>query len=88
MPDRFLAALAARVLVADGATGTMSQSADLSLEDFDGLEGGNEILDVTRPDVVRDVRRGSLDAGVDAPSGRTSPSSTRFSTRPSKARSG
>ncbi|TWP44791.1 methionine synthase [Lentzea tibetensis] len=66
MPDRFMDALAARVLVADGAMGTMLQSADLTLDDFDGLEGCNEILNVTRPDVVRDVHRGYLEAGVDA----------------------
>jgi Vitamin B12 dependent methionine synthase, activation domain/Homocysteine S-methyltransferase len=47
-----LDALAERVLVADGAMGTMLQAADLSLDDFAGLEGCNEILNVTRPDVV------------------------------------
>jgi 5-methyltetrahydrofolate--homocysteine methyltransferase len=62
----FLAALNARVLVADGAMGTMLQAADLSLDDFDGLEGCNEILNVTRPDVVRDVHRAYFAAGSDA----------------------
>ncbi len=58
--------LAQRVLVADGAMGTMLQSAPLSLDDFAGLEGCNEILNVTRPDVVRAVHRGYLEAGADA----------------------
>ncbi|MGH3721257.1 MAG: methionine synthase [Pseudonocardiaceae bacterium] len=58
--------LARRVLVADGAMGTMLQSAPLSLDDFAGLEGCNEILNVTRPDVVRTVHRGYLEAGADA----------------------
>ncbi|MDH2390859.1 homocysteine S-methyltransferase family protein, partial [Streptomyces sp. HNM0663] len=48
-------ALASRVVVADGAMGTMLQAQDPSLEDFQGLEGCNEILNVTRPDIVRSV---------------------------------
>src|SRR6185436_11493618 len=50
-----LDALKERVVVADGAMGTMLQAADLSIDDFAGLEGCNEILNVTRPDVVRGV---------------------------------
>ncbi len=46
--------------------GTMLQSQDLSLDDFAGLEGCNEILNVTRPDVVRAVHRAYLTAGADA----------------------
>jgi 5-methyltetrahydrofolate--homocysteine methyltransferase len=58
--------LAHRVLVADGAMGTMLQSTPLSLDDFAGLEGCNEILNVTRPDIVQAVHRGYLEAGADA----------------------
>ena len=47
------AALAERVVVADGAMGTMLQASPATLDDFDGHEGCNEILNVTRPDVVR-----------------------------------
>jgi 5-methyltetrahydrofolate--homocysteine methyltransferase len=54
-----------RVLVADGAMGTMLQASDVSLDDFDGHEGCNEILNVTRPDVVSAVHHGYLAAGVD-----------------------
>src|SRR3954470_25036986 len=57
--------LADRILIADGAMGTMLQAADLTLDDFDGLEGCNEILNVTRPDVVGGVHDAYLRAGAD-----------------------
>ncbi|WP_274526649.1 methionine synthase [Micromonospora alfalfae] len=57
--------LADRILIADGAMGTMLQAADLTLDDFDGLEGCNEILNVTRPDVVRGVHDAYLAVGAD-----------------------
>jgi 5-methyltetrahydrofolate--homocysteine methyltransferase len=60
-----LSALSERVLVTDGAMGTMLQAADLSLDDFDGHEGCNEVLNVTRPDVVRSVHEAYLAAGAD-----------------------
>ena len=58
--------LALRTIVADGAMGTMLQAANPSLEDFQGLEGCNEILNVSRPDIVKAVHREYLDVGVDA----------------------
>src|SRR5712691_4307993 len=61
-----MAALEERVVVADGAMGTMLQAADLSLDDFQGLEGCNEILNVSRPDVVHGVHDASFAAGCDA----------------------
>ncbi len=61
-----LRALRDRVVVADGAMGTMLQAADLTLDDFDGLEGCNEILNVTRPDVVRGIHAAYFAAGSDA----------------------
>ena len=57
--------LAERVVVADGAMGTMLQSSDATLEDFDGHEGCNEILSVTRPDIVIAVHDAYLEAGAD-----------------------
>ncbi|AXE38818.1 Methionine synthase [Acidipropionibacterium virtanenii] len=45
--------------------GTMLQSVDLSMEDFAGLEGCNEILNVTRPDVVSGIHEAYLEAGAD-----------------------
>lgn len=58
-------ALATRVVVADGAMGTMLQSHDPSLEDFQGLEGCNEVLNATRPDIVRSVHEAYFEVGVD-----------------------
>ena len=56
-----------RILVMDGATGTAMQDARLEAEDFGGedLDGCNEILVVTRPDVVRRVHDRYLEAGAD-----------------------
>ena len=56
-----------RVVVADGAMGTMLQAATepSSLDDFEGHEGCNEILNVTRPDVVRAVHDAYFEVGVD-----------------------
>ena len=59
------AALAQRVVVADGAMGTMLQASPVTLGDFDGHEGCNEILNLTRPDVVRSIHDAYLAAGVD-----------------------
>ena len=59
------AALAERVVVADGAMGTMLQASDASLDDFADYEGCNEILNVTRPDIVTGVHEAYLEAGAD-----------------------
>jgi 5-methyltetrahydrofolate--homocysteine methyltransferase len=59
------AALAERVIIADGAMGSMLQGSDATLDDFAGHEGCNEILNITRPDVVRSVHDGYLAAGAD-----------------------
>ncbi|HEX6202122.1 MAG TPA: methionine synthase [Thermoanaerobaculia bacterium] len=61
------AALARRVLVLDGATGTALQGIELTAADFGGadLEGCNENLVLTRPDVVDRVHEGYLAAGCD-----------------------
>lgn len=58
-------ALASRVVVADGAMGTMLQAQNPTLEDFQDLEGCNEILNVTRPDIVRGVHEAYFAVGVD-----------------------
>ncbi|HET8683899.1 MAG TPA: homocysteine S-methyltransferase family protein, partial [Micromonosporaceae bacterium] len=65
MPTSFLDALTERVLIADGAMGTMLQAANPSLDDFAGYEGCNEILNVTRPDIVRAVHEAYFEAGAD-----------------------
>ncbi|MDW4909112.1 methionine synthase [Streptomyces sp. ADMS] len=58
-------ALATRVVVADGAMGTMLQAQDPTLEDFQQLEGCNEVLNITRPDIVRSVHEAYFAVGVD-----------------------
>lgn len=56
-----------RILVLDGAMGTAIQARNLSAEDFGGshLEGCNENLVLTRPDVILDIHRQYLKAGAD-----------------------
>ena len=70
-PASLRRALGERVVVADGAMGTMLQQHDLSLADFEDLEGCNEILNVTRPDVVRAIHDAYFDAGADCVSTNT-----------------
>ena len=59
-------ALLERVVIADGAMGTMLQAQNPSLEDFQNHEGCNEILNITRPDIVKAVHEEYLKVGVDA----------------------
>ena len=59
-------ALKKRVVIADGAMGTMLQNRNPTLADFENHEGCNEILNVTRPDIVKAVHSEYLKAGVDA----------------------
>src|SRR5262252_5530971 len=68
MSDPFLEALRERVLVFDGATGTNLQLAGLTVDDFGGpeFEGCNEILNVTRPDVVEELHDSFFRVGCDA----------------------
>jgi 5-methyltetrahydrofolate--homocysteine methyltransferase len=61
-----LETLSQRVMVGDGAMGTQLQEADLTLDDFRGLEGCNEILNETRPDVLETIHRNYFEAGADA----------------------
>ncbi|OCI32338.1 methionine synthase [Oerskovia enterophila] len=61
----FAEALRTRVVVADGAMGTMIQEQDPSLEDYQQLEGCNEILNVSRPDIIAAVHDAYLEVGVD-----------------------
>src|ERR1700682_1026216 len=59
-------ALATRILILDGAMGTMIHQAPLSLEkDYLGKENCPEILAVTRPDVIGGIHRAYLEAGAD-----------------------
>lgn len=63
-----------RILILDGAMGTMIQSYGLKEEDFRGerfaflpgmQKGNNDLLSITRPDVIREIHRRYLEAGAD-----------------------
>ncbi len=65
---------AARILILDGAMGTMIQTHTLSEEDFRGarfvdwaspLKGNNDLLNLTRPDIIADIHTAYIDAGAD-----------------------
>jgi 5-methyltetrahydrofolate--homocysteine methyltransferase len=67
-------ALAERILILDGAMGTMIQAHGLQEEDFRGerfrdsahdLKGNNDLLSLTRPDIILDIHREYLAAGAD-----------------------
>ncbi|MBW8826637.1 MAG: methionine synthase [Acidobacteria bacterium] len=63
----YLEAARERVVIYDGAFGTYVQGCDLTADDFGGpaLEGCNELLVVTRPDVIQGMHAAFLDVGVD-----------------------
>jgi 5-methyltetrahydrofolate--homocysteine methyltransferase len=67
MARSYLDLVRERVVVFDGATGTNLQLRNLTADDFGGpaLEGCNEILVATRPDVIADLHRSFFDVGVD-----------------------
>lgn len=56
-----------RILILDGAMGTMIQQVPLTGEDFGGdeLDGCNEMLVLTRPEVIQDIHEKYLEAGAD-----------------------
>ena len=64
---RLREALQSRILVLDGAMGTLIQSKHLKAADFGGaeLEGCNENLVLTRPDVIRSIHAAYFEAGAD-----------------------
>ncbi|MEO0638363.1 MAG: homocysteine S-methyltransferase family protein, partial [Bacteroidota bacterium] len=66
--------LKTRILVLDGAMGTMIQRHKLSEEDFRGerfrdhhipLKGNNDILSITQPEIIKDIHKLYLNAGSD-----------------------
>lgn len=72
--ERLRQALNSRILFLDGAMGTMIQNRKLQEQDFRGdrfqdhpsdLQGNNDLLVLTRPDVIRDIHAQYLDAGAD-----------------------
>ncbi len=76
--ERLIEAAASRVLISDGAFGTQIQERKLTEEDYAGdlglkadQKGNNDILALTRPDVIADITRAYLDAGSDVVSTNT-----------------
>lgn len=67
MSEQIKSILRKRILVMDGAMGTMIQARELSDADFGGaaLEGCNENLNITRPDVIQSIHEIYFDAGAD-----------------------
>jgi 5-methyltetrahydrofolate--homocysteine methyltransferase len=80
MPDRFYAShpihalLQKRILIIDGAMGTMIQGHKLGEESFRGkyfashpvdLKGNNDLLSLTQPQIIEDIHRAYLEAGAD-----------------------
>src|SRR2546425_12992128 len=65
--NRLREALTRRILVLDGAMGTMLQARSLTAADFGGAlyEGCNEHLNLTRPDVIRAIHAAYLEAGAE-----------------------
>ena len=70
----FMAMLAQRILILDGAMGTMIQRHDLTEADCRGarfaawprdLKGNNDLLTLTQPDIIRGIHQAYLDAGAD-----------------------
>ena len=61
----FLKAVQERVVIYDGAMGTSVQARNLPVDDFWGKEGYNDILVLSRPDVVKDIHAAYFDAGAD-----------------------
>ncbi|MBL4587428.1 MAG: homocysteine S-methyltransferase family protein, partial [Flavobacteriales bacterium] len=67
-------ALSNRILILDGAMGTMIQRHKLEEEDYRGvafkdaeksLKGNNDLLSITRPEIIKDIHRQYFEAGAD-----------------------
>ncbi|MEL7185788.1 MAG: methionine synthase [Pseudomonadota bacterium] len=72
--NQLMSALDERILLLDGAMGTMIQGYGLAEEDYRGerfadwasdLKGNNDLLTLTRPDLIREIHSGFLEAGAD-----------------------
>ena len=65
MGNQFRARLREKVLIFGGAMGTSIQSRNLSPDDFNGLDGCNEYLCLTRPQIIQEIHSAFLEAGSD-----------------------
>lgn len=65
MTSKLLSRLREKVIIADGAMGTMIQQRFLTPDDFAGLDGCNEYLNITRPHVISAIHEAYFEAGAD-----------------------
>lgn len=65
MNSRFIQRLNEKVIIFDGAMGTMLQGYNLTPDDFAGLDGCNEYLNITRPTIVKEIHAAYFEAGAD-----------------------
>lgn len=63
--ERLLALMRERILILDGATGTMIQKCNLPASDYNGGKGNNDILNITRPDIIESIHLKYIEAGAD-----------------------
>ena len=61
----FLKAVQERVVIYDGAMGTSIQARNPSVDDFWGKEGCNELLVLSRPDIIKDIHAAFYKVGCD-----------------------
>ena len=61
----YLKAVQERVVIYDGAMGTCVQGYNLPLDDFWGKDGYNDVLVLSRPDVVKEIHAAYFNAGAD-----------------------
>src|SRR5438128_11016996 len=63
--SNFLQTVNERVVIYDGAMGTSIQTRNPSVDDFWGKEGCNELLVLSRPDIIKDIHGSFLMVGCD-----------------------
>lgn len=63
--SRFLKRLKEKVIVEDGAMGTMIQAYNLTPDDFDGLDGCNDYLCIKHPNIIKEIHAAYFDVGAD-----------------------
>src|SRR5438445_13035662 len=63
--SNFLQTVNERVVIYDGAMGTSIQTRNPSVDDFWGKEGCNELLVLSRPDIIKDIHGSFLKVGCD-----------------------
>ena len=63
--NRIISELEKRIMILDGATGTAIQKYSLTEKDFQGKKGCNEILNITKPDIIKEIHKNYILSGAD-----------------------